>query len=401
VWQKGINVNNRKIIPIAALTVLTIFGLLLVFLILQGLRSISEINSPMPTTGVNSRTSSPVSSAKVSPTNVWLGLQERTPYPYTRPLPDSASAPIDGIFTKLDDSWPQWWMCRRCADYRPAGGIWKLRFDRGVMRIHYNVTEWASLASYEVSGDRLYIFNDPYCPEAVGEYRWALEDKWGLAARSLDLEVISDSCSFGLRAENLGAQAWGSCSLPNEMTGASDHWHTPPGCEDPDPAVLSMTVEPDDSLVIEVHGGHARDFVVQPDVYADANRNESALPEGIEIRHDDSSIPYGLNRVLWGEGSWVETSTELPFEAIGVQVLGDNTIGWARLLFDGQEVWRGDTREIWMDKGRYGGYIEIAGFEPGRHTLRVESLGVDYHPVVVAFFGFNLEDGVILGDDGK
>jgi hypothetical protein len=143
-------------------------------------------------------------------------------------------------------------MCRRCADYRPAGGIWKLRFDRGVMRIHYNVTEWVSLASYEVSGDRLYIFNDPYCPEAVGEYRWALEDKWGLPARSLILEVISDPCSFGLRAENLSAQTWGSCLPPNEMTGASDHWHKPPGCEAPDPALLKMSLEPDNSLVIEV-----------------------------------------------------------------------------------------------------------------------------------------------------
>ena len=204
--------NNRKIISIAALTVIALFGLLLVFLIFQVLRSGEELKSPEPTTGERSSVSSPVSSVEVSPTSIWLGLQERTPYPYTRPLPDSARAPIDGTYAKSDESWPQWWMCRRCADYRPAGGIWKLRFDRGVMRIHYNVTDWVSIASYHVSGDRLHIFNDPYCPEAVGEYRWALEDKWGLPARSLILEVISDPCSFGLRAENLSAQAWGSCS---------------------------------------------------------------------------------------------------------------------------------------------------------------------------------------------
>ena len=392
--------NTRKLIPIAVLT-LFVLGLLVVFAILRVSRNSHGLESPALTLAANLSTPTPLYLMEASPTSVWIGLQERMPHPYSRPLPDSVSTSIDGTYAKIDRSWPQWWMCRRCADYRPAGGIWKLRFERGVMRIHYNVTDWVSIASYHVSDDRLHIFNDPYCLEEVGEYRLALEDRWGLPARSLFLEVISDSCSFGLRGENLSSQAWASCSPPNEMTGASDHWHKPPGCEDPDPAVLSMTVEPDDSLVIEVHGGHARNFEIEPDIYADANRDESAPPEGIEIRHDDSSIPYGLNRVLWGEGSWVETSTELPFEAIGVQVLGDNTIGWARLLFDGQEVWRGDTREIWMDKGRYGGYIEIAGFEPGRHTLRVESLGVDYHPVVVAFFGFNLEDGVILGDDGK
>ena len=153
--------------------------------------------------------------------------------------------------------------------------------------------------------------------------------------------------------------------------------------------------------MIDVHEGYAKHFAVQPDVYADANSEDVAPPEGIEIRHDDLSIPYGLNRVLWGEGSWVEASTKLPFEAIGVQVFGDNTIGWARLLFDGHEVWRGDTLDIWTDKGRYGGYLEVSGFEPGGHSLRIESLGVDYHPVVIAFFGFSMEKGVTAGDNQR
>ena len=393
--------NTRKLFRIASITVLTIFGLLLVFDFLPFLRPGEVTKSPESTTSAKSSTSPPETLAEITSTSIWFGLQERTPYPYTTPLPAAAIGPIDGTFAKFDESWPQWWLCRRCADYRPAGGIWKLRFDRGVMRIHYNVTGWVSIASYTVSGDRLYIFNDPFCPEAVGEYRWALEDKWGLADRSLVLEGIADSCSFGLRGENLSAQAWGSCSPPNEMTGVSDHWHKPPGCEDPDPALLRMPEPHDLSIVIDVHEGYAKHFAVQPDVYADANSDEVTPPEGIVIRHDDMSIPYGLNRVLWGESSWVEASTELPFEAIGVQVFGDNTIGWARLLFDGQEVWRGDTLEIWSDKGRYGGYIEVSGFEPGKHTLRIESLGVDYHPVTVAFFGFSEEKRVTVGDNGK
>jgi hypothetical protein len=392
-------VNNRKLILIAALTGLIIFSLLLIFVILQVLRPGGVMTAPQLTTGTKSSTPSPISLEEITPTNIWLGLQERTPYPYTTPLPASVSGSIDGTYAKFDESWPQWWMCRRCADYRPAGGIWKLRFDRGVMRIHYNVTDWVSIASYTVADDRLYIFNDPFCPEAVGEYRWTLLDKWGLADRSLALEVIADSCSFGLRGENLGTQVWGSCYPPNEMTGASDHWHKPPGCEDPNLALLSKPVMSDLSVTIDVHEGYARHFAVQPDVYADANSDEVAPPEGIVISHDDVSIPYGLNRVLWGEGSWVEATTELPFETIGVQIYGDNTIGWARLLFDGQEVWRGNTLEIWMEKGRYGGYIEVSSFEPGRHILRIESLGVDYHPVVVAFFGFSLENGVTAGDN--
>lgn len=359
------------------------------------------MNSLETTTSTKSSTLTPNTLTEVPQKNIWFELQERTPFPYTTPLPTAVNTQLDGTYAKFDESWPQWWSCRRCADYRPAGGIWKLRFDRGVMRIYYNVTDWVSIGSYTVSGDRLYIFNDPYCPEAVGEYHWAQEDKWGLADRSLTLQVITDPCSFGLRGENLSAQAWGSCFPPNEMTGASDHWHKPPGCEDPDPALLRIPDSLDLSINIDVHEGYARHFLVKPDVFVDANHDEITPPVGIDIRHDDTSIPYGLNRVLWGEGSWVEASTELPFETIGVQVYGDNTIGWARLLFDGQEVWRGDTREIWTDRGLYGGYIEVSGFEPGKHTLRIESLGADYHPVVVAFFGFNENAGVTVGENGR
>ena len=87
----------------------------------------------------------------------------------------------------------------------------------------------------------------------------------------------------------------------------------------------------------------------------------------------------------------MEVTTAQPFNAMGVQIYGDYTIGWARVLFDGQEIWRGDTSKIWAYQGRNGGYIEVSDFEPGTHTLRVESMGFDYHPVTVAFFGFKRE----------
>jgi hypothetical protein len=393
------NLKNKRPITLIVLISLIVLGLLMVILILQDSRSDEDVKPTEPISDVKLSTPSPVNEAQVSPTSIWFGLQERTPYPYTKPLPPSLETSLSGTFTKYDQSWPQWWMCRRCAEYRPAGGIWKIRFDKGIMRIHYNVTNWVSIASYTVSGDHLTIFNDPICPEAVGEYRWSLVEKLGLADRTLVLEVIDDSCSFGLRGKNLGTQEWGSCFPPNEMTGVSDHWHKPPGCEDPDTSLLSFPGDSDLPVSVVVHKGYAKQFIVPPDIYADANNEDGSPPEGIEIRHDPQSIPYGLNQVLWGEGSWVEASTELPIEAIGVQIFGDNTIGWARLQFDGQEVWRGDTKEIWMDKGRYGGYIEVSGFEPGRHTLRIESLGVDFHPVVIAFFGFSFENGVSAGED--
>lgn len=332
-----------------------------------------------------------------TPVDAWSALLQVTPSVFTTPLPDEVWTPIDGTYAKFDPSKPQWWACRRCADYRPAGGIWKLQFNKGVMRIYYNVTGWRSVASYTVSYDRLYLFNDPYCPQEVGEYGWKLEDKWGLDDRVLLLDVVQDLCSINLRGENLSQLHWDSCQPPNLLTGASDHWHKAPGCEThlapppaPGPAVLDFDVV--------VHPGYVKKFDMKPDIYVDANRDEMIPPDGFSLVHSDDSISYGLNRVLWGEGSSVEVTTELPFNAMGVQVYGDYTIGWARVLFNGQEIWRGDTAAIWADKGRNGGYVEVSNFEPGSHTLRIESMGFDYHPVTVAFFGFNYKDGVRAGE---
>jgi len=332
-----------------------------------------------------------------TPVDAWSALLQVTPSVFTTPLPEGEWTPIDGTYAKFDPSEPQWWACRRCADYRPAGGIWKLQFDKGIMRIYYNVTGWRSIASYTVFDDKLYLFNDPYCPQEVGEYTWSLEDKWGLDDRQLLLQVVKDSCSIDLRGLNLSELPWDSCQPPNQMTGASDHWHKTPGCEPqltppsvPEPVTLDVNVI--------VHPGYVKKFERGPDVYVDANKDEKLPPEGFSLEQSDDSISYGLNRVLWGEGSSVEVTTDLPFSAMGVQIYGDYTIGWARVMFDGQEIWRGDTAAIWADKGRNGGYVEVSGFEPGSHTLRIESMGFDYRPVTVAFFGFNSEGGVEAGE---
>lgn len=309
----------------------------------------------------------------------WDLLLAQTPVAYTTPLPAEIKTPIDGTYAKIDPSPPQWWLCRRCADYRPSGGIWKLQFERGVMRIYYEVTGWKSLASYTVEGDHLTLFNDPYCRDEVGEYTWKIE------AGNLELETISDTCSFDLRGENLSGQNWTTCpSAPEPSEIAS-------GCEaqivipaTPTPASLPVTVT--------VYGGDSRFFTQPPEVYAPANSDDTPPPAGIAVTFHEDSIPYGLNRVVWWQGDWVEATTEQPYTAMGVQFLGGPAIGWARVLFDGLELWRGNTAAIANDGlGHYGGYVDISGFTPGQHTIRVESLGFDYHPVTVSSFGFSTQ----------
>jgi hypothetical protein len=71
---------------------------------------------------------------------------------------------------------------------------------------------------------------------------------------------------------------------------------------------------------------------------------------------------------------------------MGVQFWGAPQSGWARILFDGLEVWRGLTSSLGFEQLQYGGYVEISGFEVGRHTIRAESLGFDYHPLTAASY---------------
>ena len=248
--------------------------------------------------------------------NIWENLLQATPYPHLLPLSPESASPLDGTFAKVDPSPPQWWTCYRCADYRPTGGIWRIQFDKGVMRIYYEVTDWKSIASFIVEGNRLKIFNDPFCPHEIGEYEWNYEG--GL----LSLTAIEDGCAFDLRRENLIKQSWAVCTTDQPAEGCTDPPDSPPGSL---PEQVNVTVN--------VIGGDSHTFKQKPDLFAAANPDNVPPPEGITVRFHDESIPYGTHRVLWDDGDWVEATTSLPYTSIGVQFWGSGYLGWARVLF--------------------------------------------------------------------
>ncbi len=306
----------------------------------------------------------------------WQELLQVTPVAYGSPVPPADITPVDGLYVKLDPSVPQAWLCRRCADYRSAGGIWRLQLDRGVMRIYYEVTGWRSLGSYVVDGDQFVLYNDPYCPEVIGHYAWEVNED------ELSLLLMGDDCSFGLRGLNLSQMTWQRC------TGGAAQ---PIGCEKTKVDEQTIPVLPSDWSV-DVFEGDSRFFDLPPEVTVYANDHRD-IP-GFSVRADERTIAYGLNRILWWGGNWIESSPTDELRAYGVQFLGDPQIGWARVLLDGIEVWRGNTSQIWSDKGRHGGYVQVLLETPGVHTIRVESLDVDYRPVTIASFGFGYGEGV-------
>jgi len=190
---------------------------------------IPTITPTLPLPEDTPTTNSPTRTPFVYPTSEpvgWFELLQRTPVPWTTPLPPDDPTPLDGVYTRVDPSEPMWWNCMRCADYLPTGGLWKISLRNGIFHIYYPMAEWRSLGSYTVEGDQLVLFNDPYCQYEVGTYTWRLEEG------QLTLTPVEDTCSFNMRQANLGEAPWQACQPPNIEAGISGHWEVPEGCEE-------------------------------------------------------------------------------------------------------------------------------------------------------------------------
>jgi hypothetical protein len=163
----------------------------------------AQSTPPAPTTYSPMKISTSAMSA--TPTDIWQALLGHTPVAWTTPLPPEQTTILDSTYVKLDPRIATPFPCKRCPDYALEGGLWKLLLSRGVFKIYYTLNGWRSLGSYTVSGNQLYLFNDPYCTRDVGIYSWRLED--GV----LTLTEVNDPCSQGLRVSNLTFQPWLSC----------------------------------------------------------------------------------------------------------------------------------------------------------------------------------------------
>lgn len=154
----------------------------------------------------------------------WFELQQRTPYPYIIPLADDIPTVVDGVYVKLETKATPPIPCRRCPDYKPEGGFWKLSLRRGVYRIFYEPGGWKSIGTFLIIGDRILLVNDPVCPALTGVYRWRLKDG------NFIFSTVEDRCSAGLRAQNFSNLPWQSCIPPSIEAAGSDHRPKPDGC---------------------------------------------------------------------------------------------------------------------------------------------------------------------------
>jgi hypothetical protein len=176
----------------------------------------NEGNAPQPSSSANANGSTSV---------IWTELLQKTPFPHTSPLPPQVPTVLDGTYTKFDPKKTPPVPCRRCPDYAPQGGIWKLNLNKGIFRIFHEFTGWRSIGSFVVYENRVQLFNDPTCLEVTGSYTWTLKEG------RLGLQVVEDKCAISLRAKNLTKLLWMSCQPPSMEAGFSGHWDKPPGCD--------------------------------------------------------------------------------------------------------------------------------------------------------------------------
>jgi hypothetical protein len=162
---------------------------------------------------------------KLQPKQIWSELLKRSTYPYTVPLALHKRTPVDGTYTRTIPMKEAHVPCKRCPDWLPEGGVWKINFTKGTFRIIHEDTSWRTIGSFFIAGDRMVLANDPVCHDMIGMYQWKLEgDK-------LTLRLIDDGCAIRLRAANLTLGPWFSCRPPNHEAAITEHWPKPDGCD--------------------------------------------------------------------------------------------------------------------------------------------------------------------------
>ncbi len=128
------------------------------------------------------------------------------------------------------------------------------------------------------------------------------------------------------------------------------------------------------------------------EISAVPNTAEKNPPSGVDLSHGGNATGWGNNIILWSAGDFAQAATSEPYTVFGVQIHGDQAIGWARVLFDGKEIWRGDASRYMIADNRYGVYVEVACVPAGSHVIRVEGLGINGSgggsSIPVSYFGF-------------
>jgi hypothetical protein len=160
--------------------------------------------SPSPTPSPSTRRgTSPI----FNTANQFELAPEDTPYPYTRPIPPRTRTPIDGTYMRIltieDVGGLLPFRCLRCPPFFLNAGVSTIAFHRGNYWLNHQLSGFKSLGMYTVERDRVTFFNDPWCPQDRGTYRWVVR------RGALTFEPVSGTCVYEqARAKDLTKAPW-------------------------------------------------------------------------------------------------------------------------------------------------------------------------------------------------
>jgi len=160
---------------------------------------------------------------------------------------------------------------------------------------------------------------------------------------------------------------------------------TPSPTATPIPTItLTPSATPVDSVVLLARDPTSSSDYVAVAAYADPT---SDLDRSWSAFYDLHPGTSDYARIYWSEGAriydpvvaltatdqWVEGVCTAPTSMAGVQFWGDENDGWARVLIDGVERWRGNT--YGQSPDLFIRFLAIRNLSAGPHVIRVEPLG--------------------------
>ena len=179
----------------------------------------------------------PVASEATGPIPDWRTTPDE-PYPFTTPVPPLVATDLDGVYARpstydFPGTQP---LCVRCPPYPADAGTSTWRLEAGRFEVLHETPAYRTSGHFEVSGNRLILFNDTECGNARGVYRWSVASDGALS-----LSLIVDPCAFGQRWKELAGSAWslkrsltgerrGYCDPPNVEAAVTEHWPRPSDC---------------------------------------------------------------------------------------------------------------------------------------------------------------------------
>lgn len=165
--------------------------------------SASPSPTPSPSEGSSRRGTSPI----FTTANEFVLAPEDTPYPYTRPISPRTRTPLDGTYLRIltiedvDGLLP--FRCLRCPPFFLNAGVSTIAFHRGSYWLNHQLSGFKSLGMYTVERNRVTFFNDPWCPQDRGTYRWDVR------GGALSFEPVSGTCVYEeARAKDLTKSPW-------------------------------------------------------------------------------------------------------------------------------------------------------------------------------------------------